>query len=86
MSEAVTCAARVREAEARMAWIEGHPVFSNWLKDALASARGRDPVAVINDLEILWHLVRGWASASIEAQRELAERPLREDAERKGPS
>jgi hypothetical protein len=77
MSDAVAAAARLREAEERMAWIEGHPAFSAWLKDALASARGRDPVAVMNDLEILWHLLRGWATASIEAQREVSERALR---------
>jgi len=69
MSNAFAAAARLREAEERMAWIEEHPAFSAWLKGALASARGRDPVAVLNDLEILWHLLRGWASASIEAQR-----------------
>ncbi len=69
MPNIVTLTARLREAQARISWIESNPAFSGWLKDTLRSAVVRDPVEVINDLEILGHLLRGWASASIELQR-----------------
>jgi hypothetical protein len=69
MPNTVTSAARLREAQARISWIESHPAFSGWLKDTLRSAVARNPVDVINDLEILHHVLRGWASASIELQR-----------------
>lgn len=69
MPNSVTSTARLREAQAHIAWIESHPAFSGWLKDTLRSAVARNPVEVINDLEILSHLLRGWAGASIELQR-----------------
>ena len=69
MSNAVTSTARLREVEKRIDWIESHPAFSVWLKETLRSAVRRDPVEVMNDLEILGHLLRGWASASIDMQR-----------------
>ncbi len=68
MPNAMTSTARLRETEARIAWIEAHPAFSTWLKDTLRSAVARSPVEVINDLEILSHLLRGWAGAAIELQ------------------
>jgi hypothetical protein len=73
MPNTVTPTARLREAQARITWIESHPAFSGWLKDALRSAVARNPVEVINDLEILGHLLRGWASASIELQRGISD-------------
>jgi hypothetical protein len=67
-SDAIDRAARLRQAQQRIAWIEAHPAFSGWLKEALRTARNRDPVDVMNDLEILTHLLRGWASATIDEQ------------------
>jgi hypothetical protein len=79
MPNAVTSTARLREAEERIAWIEAHPAFSSWLKETLRAAVGRDPVAVINDLEILGHLLRGWASASIDMQCRVSHSSLRDE-------
>jgi hypothetical protein len=79
MRNAVTSTARLREAEERIAWIDAHPAFSSWLKETLRNAVGRDPVAVLNDLEILGHLLRGWASASIDMQGAVAHSPLRDE-------
>lgn len=42
----------------RIAWILAHPATSAWLKDALRAARERDPVEVLNELEILNLLLR----------------------------
>ena len=42
----------------RIAWILAHPRTSAWLKDALRGARERDPVEVLNELEILNLLLR----------------------------
>jgi len=42
----------------RIAWILAHPRTSPWLKDALRGARERDPVEVLNELEILTLLLR----------------------------
>ncbi len=44
--------------EQRIAWILAHPGTSAWLKDALRGARERDPVEVLNELEILNLLLR----------------------------
>lgn len=79
MPNAVTSTARLREAEERIAWIDAHPAFSGWLKETLRAAVGRDPVAVMNDLEILGHLLRGWASASIDMQRPVSHLSLRDE-------
>jgi hypothetical protein len=69
MPEGATSIARLREAERRIARVESHPAFSDWLKDTLRTAVGRDLVDVLNDLEILGHLLRAWAGASIDLQR-----------------
>jgi hypothetical protein len=42
----------------RIAWVLAHPGTSAWLKDALRAARERDPVEVLNELEILNLLLR----------------------------
>jgi hypothetical protein len=42
----------------RIAWILGHPRTSPWLKEALRGARERDPVATLNELQILNLLLR----------------------------
>ncbi|WP_314372972.1 hypothetical protein [Sphingomonas paucimobilis] len=53
-------------AERRIAWVLDHPAFSDWLKDALWSARICDPVAVQNDIEMLRHLIAARSTAQIE--------------------
>jgi hypothetical protein len=59
-------AVQLAEAERRIAWILAHPGFSDWLKDALRKAVDRDPVDVVNDLELFGHVIRPWASARID--------------------
>ena len=48
----------LRTNDQRIAWILSHPRTSPWLKDALRAARERDPVVVLNELEILTLLLR----------------------------
>ncbi len=43
--------------DAQIAWVLAHPHMSDWLKQALRGANGRDPIALQNDMEILRHLV-----------------------------
>jgi hypothetical protein len=50
-------------AERRIEHALAHPAFSEWLKQALRTAIGRDPVALANDLELLEHLLRAWVEA-----------------------
>lgn len=42
----------------RIAWVLSDPRMSSWLKEALRSSRERDPVEVLNELEILNLLLR----------------------------
>ena len=42
----------------RIEWVLAHPRMSAWLKEALRGARNRDPVEVLNELEILNLLLR----------------------------
>lgn len=55
-----------KQAEARIDWVLAHPGMSAWLKQSLREARNRDPVHVLNDLEMLDHLLRPRAEAQIE--------------------
>ena len=48
----------VSEQDDLMAWIEIHPGVSDWLKQAVRIARDRDPVSLVNELEILWVLLQ----------------------------
>lgn len=41
------------EADEHIAFILEHPGMSGWLKTALQEALPRDPIALLNDLEIL---------------------------------
>ena len=52
-------------AERRIHRALAHPALSEWLKDALRSALGRDPLAVANDVELLSHLLRPWSEAHL---------------------
>ncbi|WP_265519772.1 hypothetical protein [Nitratireductor luteus] len=55
----------LKEAEQRIDWVLSHPGMSEWLKHALQGARDREPVDVLNDLEMLDHLLRRRAEAQI---------------------
>ena len=44
-------------ANARIAWVLGHPLTSDWLKQAIWTADGLDPIGLQNDVEMLRHLI-----------------------------
>lgn len=46
-------------------WVLSRPNMSPWLKNALTTARGRDPVDILNDLDILDYLLRTRSNAQI---------------------
>jgi len=48
----------LRQIDERITWILNHPGISLWLKTALETALDRDPIAVVNDLEVLNSLLR----------------------------
>ncbi len=52
-------------AEEHIAFILEHPGMSDWLKNALREAVPRDPITVLNDLEILNLVLRTRAEALI---------------------
>lgn len=54
------------EADAKIAWVLEHPHMSDWLKQALRTADGLDPIALQNDVEMLKHLVAIRSHAQIE--------------------
>jgi len=56
----------VSVASARIAWVLAHPHMSEWLKAALRSALTVDPVVLQNDVEMLRHLLDGWAFARVQ--------------------
>lgn len=53
------------EVDAHIAFILEHPGMSDWLKNALRDALPRDPIAVLNDLEILNLVLRNRSEALI---------------------
>lgn len=53
-------------ANARTDWVLDHPQMSDWVKTALRSAQGLDPVAIQNDIELLRHLFALRADAAVE--------------------
>lgn len=55
----------LKETDARIGWVLAHPGMSLWLKETLGAALERDPVDVLNDLEILNHLLRAQSDALI---------------------
>jgi hypothetical protein len=48
----------LEQVEERIAWVLSHQGMSPWLKTTLEAALTRDPIDVINDLEILHFLLR----------------------------
>lgn len=57
-----------RAIEEQIAFVLSHPGTSAWLKNALSGALLLDPVAVLNDLEIL-NLILGNRSNLLIAER-----------------
>lgn len=56
--EMAQCPAQALQAiEDRIDWVLSHPGISTWVKTALRAARERDPIAVLNDLEMLCALL-----------------------------
>ena len=53
-------------ADARIAWVLAHPHVSDWLKQALRTADGLDPIALQNDIEMLKQLITPRSQARIE--------------------
>jgi hypothetical protein len=53
----------LEEAEDRIDWVLSHPGMSDWLKQALRDARDRDPLDLLDDLEMLDQLLRRRAEA-----------------------
>lgn len=56
----------LQQAEQRIDWVLSHPGMSTWLKDALRTARDRDPVAILNDLAMLYSLLQPRSQALID--------------------
>ncbi len=44
--------------EEQISFVLGHPRLSTWLKTALSDALHRDPISVLNELEILNLILR----------------------------
>jgi hypothetical protein len=59
-------------ADARIAWVLEYPHMSAWLKQALRSADGLDPIGLQNDVERLGHLIVTRSQARIEIAMALA--------------
>lgn len=53
-------------ADARIAWVLDHPQMSEWLKQAVRTSDGLDPVALLNDVEVLSQLIRFRANIQVE--------------------
>jgi hypothetical protein len=49
----------------QIGWVLSCSKISPWLKNALTTARGRDPVDILNDLDILDYLLRTRSNARI---------------------
>jgi hypothetical protein len=56
----------LRSAEERIEWVLSNPDISEWLKHALHGAMDRDPVDLLNELEILNALLRPKCQCLIE--------------------
>jgi hypothetical protein len=52
-------------------WVLARKDMSPWLKETLATARDRDPIEVLNDLEILNYLLRTRNGARIDSALEI---------------
>lgn len=52
----------------KISFVLNHPGMSNWLKHALREALPRDPVSILNDLEILNLILRERSRTTAEAR------------------
>lgn len=51
------CHHRLACVDQQLSWVLENPAMSEWLKSALKSALDEDPISLVNDLEILTHLL-----------------------------
>ena len=58
------------KSDEQIEWVLSRSNMSQWLKDALAAARDRDPIDVLNDLEILNYLLRTRSNTWIQSALE----------------
>jgi hypothetical protein len=56
------------EIETQVAFILNCPRTSDWLKEALRNALPRDPIAILNDLEILTLVLRRRATRMLDVR------------------
>lgn len=54
----------------RIDWVLAHPRVSPWVKQALQAARARDPVEVLNELEIVAVLLRAECAMRLPIEQE----------------
>jgi hypothetical protein len=59
--------------EQKIAWVLAHPGMSPWLKNALRSAIDQDPIHIMNDLEVLRHVLSARCDASVRSYLETAD-------------
>ncbi len=57
------------DVDRQISFVLQHPGMSPWLKDSLRAALGRDPVSLLNDIEILSLIIRQRADQSGAALR-----------------
>ena len=50
--------AKLKQIEKQIDWIISNPNMSQWVKNALGEARNCDPIGIVNELEILNHVLR----------------------------
>ena len=69
---------KLREDATHEQLLEASGPVSDWVKRGLESARQRDPVEVLNDLELMTNVVRQWASADAKRAETLRAESLRQ--------
>ena len=47
-----------RALDEQISFVLAHPGMSVWLKNALSTALDRDPIAILNELEVLTQILR----------------------------
>ncbi|WEN15705.1 hypothetical protein PY254_03250 [Rhodanobacter sp. AS-Z3] len=66
MNKPKTPAEQVQCAEQRIDWVLSHPHVSEWLKVSLHMAHKRDPIDMMNDLELLTRLLQDRSHALVD--------------------
>ncbi len=49
---------KLKRIEEQIDWIISNPNMSQWVKNALEETRNCDPIGIVNELEILNHVLR----------------------------